>query len=89
VFEAITLGQKMKKLHQENSSGFLDCSAGFFAENQTHAISLARMLSFAADEARELGADDCQLLVTLALRDLKEQFGLKYDDIIEMCPDLN
>lgn len=79
----------MKKLDPDNSNGFLDSSAGFFAESQTHAISLARMLSFAADEAKELGADDCYLLVTLALRDLKEQFGLKYDDIIEMSPDLN
>ncbi|MBC8050800.1 MAG: hypothetical protein H7X92_11760 [Chitinophagales bacterium] len=87
--QAVIEGKKVKKLQIGNSGGFSDCSVGFLAENQAHAISLARMLSFAADEAGEIGAQDCQLLVTLALRDLKEQFGLKYDDIIEMCPDLN
>jgi hypothetical protein len=79
----------MKKALATVSAGFTDCEQGFLAENQVHAISLARMLSFAADEAGELGAYDCQLLVSLAMRDLKEQFSLKYDDIIEMSPDLN
>lgn len=78
-----------KKLAVAVNESLAEYGAEFAIEDQDRALALARLLTYAADEAGELGAPDCQLLVTLALRDLKEQFSLVYNDVIEMSPDAN
>ncbi|MDX2265964.1 MAG: hypothetical protein NW215_13465 [Hyphomicrobiales bacterium] len=79
----------MKKTSETMESDANEASLPTMHELQMEAIALARLLSFAADEADALEAYDCHLLLSLALRDLKEQFDLKYDDIIDMSHELN
>lgn len=74
--------------HVDASYNIVYYKEKFFLENYDNALCLARMLSFAADEAGELAATDCQQLINLALRELKKQFGLN-DDIIGMSSELN
>ncbi len=44
-------------------------------------MRLARMLSFALDEAREIGATDCQILISHGIKDLRTRYRLNGDDL--------
>ncbi|MBC8048527.1 MAG: hypothetical protein H7X92_00065 [Chitinophagales bacterium] len=48
---------------------------------KSQVVCLARMLSFALDEAREIGATDCQILISQGLKDLKTRYRLNADDL--------
>ncbi|MDX2263821.1 MAG: hypothetical protein NW215_02465 [Hyphomicrobiales bacterium] len=45
------------------------------------AISLTRMLSFALEEARELGAADSEVLISQAIKNLKARYVIDQTDL--------
>lgn len=49
------------------------------AKNQ--AVCLARMLTFALHEAKEIGATDCQVLISQGINDLRTRYRLESDDL--------
>lgn len=48
---------------------------------KSQAVSLARMLSFALEEAREIGATDCEILISQGIRDLHTRYRLNMDEL--------
>lgn len=48
---------------------------------KSQAVSLARMLSFALEEAKEIGATDCQILISQGIRDLHTRYRLNTDEL--------
>ncbi|MDZ4789858.1 MAG: hypothetical protein SGJ17_01395 [Hyphomicrobiales bacterium] len=51
------------------------------AAAKSQAVCLARMLFFALDEAREIGATDCQILISQGIKDLRTLYRLNADDL--------
>lgn len=51
------------------------------AAAKSQAVCLARMLSFALEEAREIGATDCQILISQSIKDLRTRYRLNADDL--------
>jgi hypothetical protein len=74
----------MKKVaYAEDMICLDDFQAGAVAKSQ--AVSLARMLSFALEEAKELGARDCEILISQGLRDLRDRYSIKNGDLGVVC----